>query len=128
MKRRGSLFRRKTEVSYALQWIEECMVNTNRWIHVQSSEEEERPIAPTPPASPQSWFSEGNGGFPGGATSSLPFSAWGSLFEIVSPTAEDHILEYAVLLVRIKNDGQLVLLTDDVTLKIKALKEVSLHS
>ncbi|GFY85483.1 forkhead-associated (FHA) domain-containing protein [Actinidia rufa] len=59
MKRRGSLFRRKTEVSYALQWIEECMVNTNWWIHVQSSEEEERPIAPTPPASPQSWFSEG---------------------------------------------------------------------
>ena len=126
MKRRGSLFRRKTEVSYALQWIEECMVNTNWWIHVQSSEEEERPIAPTPPASPQSWFSEGNGAFPSGATSSLPFSAWGSLFEVVSPTAENYILEY-VLLMRNKNDGQLVLLTDDVTLKIKVLTEVSLH-
>ncbi|GMP79183.1 hypothetical protein CsSME_00034832 [Camellia sinensis var. sinensis] len=124
MNRRGSLFRRLTEVSSALQWIEECMVNTNWWIHVQSLEEEGRPIAPTPPASPQSRFSEGNGGlFPDGPASSVPFSAWWSLLEIVSPTAEDHILECALLSRRINNDGQLVLLTNDVTLKIKAMAE-----
>ncbi|KAI8002617.1 FHA domain-containing protein PS1 [Camellia lanceoleosa] len=124
MNRQGSLFRRLTEVSSALQWIEECMVNTNWWIHVQSLEEEGRPIAPTPPASPQSRFSEGNGGlFPDGPASSVPFSAWWSLLEIVSPTAEDHILECALLSRRINNDGQLVLLTNDVTLKIKAMAE-----
>ncbi|KAE9457517.1 hypothetical protein C3L33_10577, partial [Rhododendron williamsianum] len=123
LNRRGSLFRRKTEAASALQWIEECMVNTSWWIHVQSSEEEGRPIAPTPPASPMSQFSEGNCGFPGGAASQIPFSPWGSLLEIVSPTAEDHILEYALLSRRTMNHGQLVLLTNDVTLKIKSMAE-----
>lgn len=37
LKRRGSLFRRISEVSLVLQWIEECMVKTKWWIHVQSS-------------------------------------------------------------------------------------------
>ncbi|CAK9185639.1 unnamed protein product [Ilex paraguariensis] len=82
-----SLFRRKTQVSSALQWIEECMLNNESWIHVQSSVEE------------------------------------GSLLEIVSPTAEDHILECALFFRNIKNDGQLVLLSDDITLKIKAMAE-----
>ncbi|KAL6315495.1 hypothetical protein AAG906_000790 [Vitis piasezkii] len=122
LKRRGSLFRRISEVSLVLQWIEECMVKTKWWIHVQSSIEEGRPIAPTPPASPPR-FSEGSGGFISGTTSSVPFSACGSLMEIVSPTAEDHILECALFFRRIKNDGQLVLLTNDVTLKIKAMAE-----
>lgn len=103
------------------------MVNTSWWIHVQSSEEEGRPIAPTPPASPMSQFSEGNCGFPGGAASQIPFSPWGSLLEIVSPTAEDHILEYALLSRRTMNHGQLVLLTNDVTLKIKSMAEVRLQ-
>ncbi|KAF7141100.1 hypothetical protein RHSIM_Rhsim06G0097300 [Rhododendron simsii] len=123
LNRRGSLFRRKTEAASALQWIEECMVNTSWWIHVQSSEEEGRPIEPTPPASPMSQFTEGNCGFPGGAASQIPFSPWGSLLEIVSPTAEDHILEYALLSRRTMNHGQLVLLTNDVTLKIKSMAE-----
>ncbi|RVX13129.1 FHA domain-containing protein PS1 [Vitis vinifera] len=122
LKRRGSLFRRISEVSLVLQWIEECMVKTKWWIHVQSSIEEGRPIAPTPPASPPR-FSEGSGGFISGTTSSVPFSACGSLMEIVSPTAEDHILECALFFRRIKNDGQLVLFTNDVTLKIKAMAE-----
>ena len=124
LKRRGSLLRRTSEASLVLQWIEECMVKTKWWIHVQSSVEEGRPIAPTPPASPRPRFSEGSEGFTGCMTISLPFSACGSLMEIVSPTAEDHILEYALFFKKIKNDGQLVLLTNDVTLKIKAMAEV----
>ncbi|XP_059631909.1 FHA domain-containing protein PS1 [Cornus florida] len=123
MKRRGSLFRRTTEISSVLEWIEECMVNTKWWIHVQSSVEEGRPVAPTPPASPLYRFSEGSVGFPDGAPSTMPFSAYGSLLEIVTPTAEDHILECALLFRRTKNDGQLVLLSNDVTLKIKAMAE-----
>nr|DAD39280.1 TPA_asm: hypothetical protein HUJ06_013603 [Nelumbo nucifera] len=116
MKRRGSLFRRATEVSSVLEWIEDCMVKTKWWIHVQNSVEG-MPIAPTPPASPGSQLSEGSNG------GSVPFSSFGSLMEIVSPTAEDHILDCALLFKRIKNDGQLVLLTNDVTLKIKAMAE-----
>lgn len=98
-----------------LEWIEECMVRTPWWIHVQSSMEEGRHIAPTPPASPQSRFSQGSEGFPCGT---------GSFLEIVSPTAEDHILEYALSYRKMNRDGQLILLTNDVTLKIKAMSEV----
>lgn len=123
LNRRGSLFRRKTEASAALQWIDECMVNTSWWIHVQSSEEEVRPMAPTPTTYPKSPFSEGNFGFPGGVATLSPFSPWGSVIEIVSPTAEDHILEYALLSRRTMSHGQLVLLTSDVTLKIKSMAE-----
>ncbi|XP_043705922.1 FHA domain-containing protein PS1 isoform X3 [Telopea speciosissima] len=122
LKRRGCLFGRESDVSSVLKWIEECMVKTKWWIHVQSSVEETRPIAPTPPASPG--FSEAsNGGFAGGSTCSVPFSSFGSLSEIVSPTAEDHILECALLFKRIKIDEQIILLSNDVTTKIKAMAE-----
>ncbi|KAH8490206.1 hypothetical protein H0E87_022651 [Populus deltoides] len=123
LKRRSSLFRKKTEASLVLEWIEECMVTTPWWIHVQSSMEEGRHIAPTPPASPQSRFSQGSEGFPCGTVSSVPFPAHGSFLEIVSPTAEDHILEYALSYRKMNRDGQLILLTNDVTLKIKAMSE-----
>lgn len=123
LKRRSSLFRRKTEASMLLEWIEECMVRTPWWIHVQSSVEEGRHIAPTPPASPPSRFSQGSEGFPCGSGSSVPFPAHGSLLEIVSPTAEDHILEYALSYRKMNRDGQLILLSNDVTLKIKAMAE-----
>ncbi|TXG53148.1 hypothetical protein EZV62_022317 [Acer yangbiense] len=115
LKRRGGLFRRTTEISSVLEWIEECMVKTEWWINIQSSAEELMPIGPTPPASPQSRFSDGS-------TSWGPFSSYTSLTEIVSPTAEDHILDYG-LLYRKMNGGQLVLLSNDVTLKIKAMSE-----
>lgn len=115
LKRRGSLFRRTTEASLVLEWIEECMVKTKGWIHVQSSFEEDRALAPTPPALPQSSYSEGKVGSSYGT---------GSLTEIVSPTAEDYTLDYALLYRKIKNDGRIVLLSDDVTLKIKAMAEV----
>ncbi|XWS21888.1 hypothetical protein CRYUN_Cryun30bG0094500 [Craigia yunnanensis] len=122
LKQRGSLFRRTTEASSVLEWIEDCMVKSNWWIHVQSTMEEGGPIAPTPPATIQSQFSEGSVGNPFGTTRSAPFSARG-LMEIASPTAEDHILDCALLFRKMKGDGQAVLLSNDVTLKIKAMAE-----
>ncbi|KAL2335030.1 hypothetical protein Fmac_016243 [Flemingia macrophylla] len=114
MKRQFSIFRRISEASLALEWIEECMVKTNWWIHIQSSVDEGRMIAPTPPASPQTRFSE---------------ECWTSLasqkcsMEIASPTVEDHVLDFALLYRKNQNDGQLVLLSEDVTLKIKCMAE-----
>lgn len=121
MKRRGYLFRKTTEVSSALQWIEDCMLNTNWWIHVQSSVEEGRHLVPTPPASPLSTLKEESRDFP---FCSAPLSASVNLLEIVSPTSGDHILECALLFKKMKRDEQLVLLSDDVSLKIKAMAEV----
>ncbi|XP_075636315.1 uncharacterized protein LOC142608410 isoform X3 [Castanea sativa] len=123
LKRRGSLFRKRTEASLVLEWIEECMVKTKCWIHVQNSIEEARAIAPTPPATPQSCFGQGTMGFSCGKPSSMPFSSHWNLTEIVSPTEDDHILDCALLYRKMKNDGRLVLLSDDVTLKIKAMAE-----
>ncbi|XP_022772396.1 FHA domain-containing protein PS1 [Durio zibethinus] len=123
LKRRGSLFRRTTEASSVLKWIEDCMLKSKWWIHVQSTMEEGGPIAPTPPATPESQFSEGSMGNPFGTTRSAPFSARGGLMEIASPTAEDHILDCALLFRKMKSDGQFVLLSNDVTLKIKAMAE-----
>ncbi|PIN10905.1 hypothetical protein CDL12_16507 [Handroanthus impetiginosus] len=118
MKRQGSFFTRTTEVSAALQWIQESMAVAKWWIHVQTSAEEGRLIPPTPPASPH-WFSDEKGPF---SVGSKPFSPY-NLQEIVTPTAADHILECALLFRRTKNEGQLVLLSDDVALKIKAMAE-----
>ncbi|CAL9763461.1 unnamed protein product [Musa acuminata subsp. burmannicoides] len=102
LKRRESLFGGSTKLlaSKALQWIEGCMVKTNWWIHVQSSAET-MTVAPTPPVSPR--------------TLSLP--------EIDSPSAEDHILDCALSFKKAKRDGQLVLLSNSITLKIKAMAE-----
>lgn len=122
MKRRGNLFRRTTDVCAALEWIEDCMVNAQSWIHVQSSIEDVRPIAPTPRASPSSCDMDMAEKF---SFSSVPFSPCGSWLDIVSPTTEDHILECALFFRRIRNNWQLVLLSNDVTLKIKAMAEVS---
>ncbi|KAL7118134.1 hypothetical protein ACP275_03G116200 [Erythranthe tilingii] len=108
--RHGSFFTRTTEVSAALQWIEDTMSVSKAWIHVQSSAEECSLIPPTPPAHR---FCEGNNGI---------FSPY-SLQEVVTPTAADHILESALFFKRTRNDGQLVILSDDVTLKIKAMAE-----
>ncbi|KAM5562046.1 hypothetical protein ABKV19_017321 [Rosa sericea] len=123
LKQRGSLFRKKTEACLVLEWIEECMVKTNWWIHVQSSLEDGRLIAPTPPASPQSLFSENSWGLTSGTTSSFPFLRSWSSMELVSPAAEDHILDCALLHRKMSNEGQLVLLSSDITLKIKAMAE-----
>uniref|UniRef100_A0A0V0H9T7 Putative ovule protein n=1 Tax=Solanum chacoense TaxID=4108 RepID=A0A0V0H9T7_SOLCH len=97
------------------------MVNAKSWVHVQSCVEETRPVAPTPPATaPPYFFNEENGIFPVGSVLSSPHCG---LAEIVSPTEEDHILEYALLFKRTNRDGQLVLLSNDLTMKIKAMAE-----
>lgn len=125
MKKRGNLFRRNPEVCSVLEWIEQCMINAQSWIHVQSSLEDPRPIATTPPATPlfnNAHEVEKTQKFP---ISSVPFSSpCGSWLDILSPTTEDHILECALFFRRIKSNGQLVLLSNDVALKIKAMAEV----
>ncbi|KAG9444001.1 hypothetical protein H6P81_015341 [Aristolochia fimbriata] len=119
LKRRGSWFKKSAVVSSILQWIEDCMVKTNWWIHVQSSGES-LPVAPTPPSSPRSWFSDGSSEMGVGPAGGVHGRR---LQEIVSPTAEDHVLECALLFKKIRTDGQLVLLTNDTSLKIKAMAE-----
>ncbi|KAK7364599.1 hypothetical protein VNO80_13336 [Phaseolus coccineus] len=113
MMRQFKIFRRTSEASLALEWIEECMVKTNFWIKIQSSVDEGRLTAPTPPASPQTQFSEES-------ETSLSYQ---KCVEIASPTVEDHILDFALLYRRNQNDGQVVLLSEDITLKIKCMAE-----
>ncbi|GAA0170315.1 hypothetical protein LIER_24607 [Lithospermum erythrorhizon] len=118
IKRSGGFFSRTNEASSALQWIEDCKENEKWWIHVESYEEEERTIAATPPAAtPLSWFRGENWMF-----SINWFSPSDTLRDTISPTLYDHILECASL-VRTSMNGRLVLLSDDVTLKIKAMAE-----
>ncbi|CAN6893256.1 unnamed protein product, partial [Brassica oleracea] len=91
------LLRRRAEIaSSALDWIEECKVNTKWWIQLQSlSEETKATAAPTPPVTPQS-----NGS-----------------------TSDDQVLECALLYRNLNIYENLVLLSNDVTLKIKAMAE-----
>ncbi|KAF8018252.1 hypothetical protein BT93_H3216 [Corymbia citriodora subsp. variegata] len=116
LKRRTSLFRRTTEVSSALQWIEDTMVNLKWWIHVQRSIEEGMSIAPTPPATPHCIFGDASETF----SAATP---GGSVIDIISPTTEDHILESALFYRKTNPNGQLVLLSNDISLKIKAMAE-----
>ncbi|XP_074279557.1 FHA domain-containing protein PS1 isoform X2 [Silene latifolia] len=110
LNRQVSFFRRNTEVQSALEWIQECMLRTGWWIHVQNSTEEGRPVAPTPPASPHhSQF--------------YALSGFESQRELFSPTVEDDLLDYALGFRKNNLDGQLVLLSNDVTMKIKAMAE-----
>ncbi|TKY51537.1 FHA domain-containing protein PS1 [Spatholobus suberectus] len=111
MKQQFRILRRTSEASLALEWIEECMEKTRWWIQIQSSMEECRLTAPTAPASPQTHFIEESWAFPGFKSSK----------ECVSPTLEDHTLDCALQYRRKENVGQLVLLSDDVTLKIKSM-------
>ncbi|KAJ4875495.1 FHA domain-containing protein PS1 [Raphanus sativus] len=113
MKRaRCLLFSRTAEMaSSALDWIEECKVSTKWWIQLQNPSEETRATAPTPPVTSQS-----NG-------DSFPFSLDCNSYapEIDSPTSEDQVLECALLHRNRNIDAQLVVLSNDVTLKIKAM-------
>ncbi|XP_017244092.2 FHA domain-containing protein PS1 [Daucus carota subsp. sativus] len=117
MKRRGYLFTKAREISSALQWIEDCMKNTNWWIHIESLMEEGRHLTPALSLSTTEIEMEDL------TFSSASFSASLSLLEIVSPTPGDHILECALLNRGMKNGENLVILSDDVSLKIKAMAE-----
>ncbi|KAH6755214.1 hypothetical protein C2S53_017472 [Perilla frutescens var. hirtella] len=108
-----SFLSRMIGASATLQWVEDCMVSTKWWIHVQSSTEEGRLVPPTVSAC---WFSEDKGTF---SVGSIPLSPH-TLQEISTPTVTCHILESALFFKQIMN-GQLVLLSNDVTLKIKAI-------
>ncbi|GER37806.1 forkhead-associated domain-containing family protein [Striga asiatica] len=122
MLRRASFFTRTREIYEALQFIKESMTVAKWWIHVQSSAEEIGLLPPTPPASTSPhWFSEDR--WVNSIGSSTPFSPCSLLQEIVTPTAGDHILDYALCCRKIRKDGQIVLLSDDLTLKIKAMAE-----
>lgn len=121
LKRCQGILSRGTKASSILQWIEECMVKSSWWIHVQSTSET-FPAAPTPPVTPRS-LCEGSTGLSATSFNLTGFSTCASLMEIVSPTTEDHILDCALLFKRIKSDGQLILLTSSTTLRIKAMAE-----
>ncbi|KAK8958514.1 hypothetical protein KSP40_PGU011272 [Platanthera guangdongensis] len=121
LKRCQGILSRGTKAYSILQWIEECMMKSSWWIHVQSTSET-FPAAPTPPVTPRS-LCDGSTGFSTTSFNLTGFSTHGCLMEIVSPTTEDHILDCALLFKRIKSDGQLVLLTSSTTLRIKAMAE-----
>ncbi|CAM8930142.1 unnamed protein product [Rhodiola kirilowii] len=121
MNQHASLFRGTTKASAALQWLEDCLVNTKWWIHVQSFFEEVRHLAPTPPASPKLHNSYIQTGIKSWKT--LPI--FRSFSEVPSPKAEeDHILEYALQQMRSINDNErIVILSNDTSLRIKAMAE-----
>ncbi|KAL2995196.1 hypothetical protein AAZX31_10G203700 [Glycine max] len=110
MKQKFRIFRTTSEASLALEWIEECLEKTRWWIHIQSSMEEFRLTALTHHASPQTRFIEESWAFPGF-----------TLKKCASPKVEDHILDSALQYGRKENVGQLVLLSSDVSLKIKSM-------
>ncbi|KAK7379811.1 hypothetical protein VNO78_34334 [Psophocarpus tetragonolobus] len=109
MKQQYRIFRTTSEASLALEWIEECMEKTSWWIHIQSSKEECRQTAP---ASPQTRFIEESWAFHSSMISN----------KCASPTVEDHILDCALQCRGKENVGQLVLLSDDVTTKVKSME------
>ena len=125
MKRHESLFRKKKKAAFSvLQWIEECMVRSSWWIHVQSSLET-MPVASTPPATPLSEFDDGSDEMGAGTSNPMAFCTCRSLMEIENPTAEDHILVLSCLR-ELKMMGSLYC-SQTVTLKIKAMAEVNLQ-
>ncbi|KAH6785345.1 hypothetical protein C2S51_037800 [Perilla frutescens var. frutescens] len=116
--RSASFLSRMIEASATLQWIEDCIVSTKCWVRVQSSVEEGGLILPALPIALARRFREDRGA---SSIGSIHFSPY-SLQEIVTLTAADHILESALFFKQTMNE-QLVLLSDDVTLKIKAMAE-----
>lgn len=116
--KRQKTSKKQNEVQGILRWVEDCMVKIGWWIHVQKSTES-LPVGVTPPASPHSRLSDGSND----AASSVAFSSYGNFVDVLSPTAEDHILECALRFKKLATDGNVVLLTNDVALKIKAMAE-----
>ncbi|XP_066335041.1 uncharacterized protein [Miscanthus floridulus] len=125
MKQREGLFRRSTKATTILQWIEECMATESWWIHVQSSADM-FPVAPTPPATPSAQRIDEE--IEIGSASFNPMAAFFSprssaLADIVSPRPEDRVLDCALVFSRLRSDEKVVVLSNSVTLKIKAMAE-----
>ncbi|XP_057819926.1 FHA domain-containing protein PS1 [Cryptomeria japonica] len=110
--------RKGKEAQAILRWIEQCMINKGWWVHVQNSAECFS-VGDTPLASPRSDLTAGSND----TSTSVAFSSYGSFGDVLSPIAEDHVLEYALLHKIIANDGHVVLLSNDVGLKVKAMAE-----
>ncbi|WVZ54046.1 hypothetical protein U9M48_004912 [Paspalum notatum var. saurae] len=126
MKQREGLFRRSTKATSILQWIEECMATESWWIHVQSSSEM-LPVAPTPPATPSAQSIDEAIRVGSGASSFSPMAFFSpgsfALADIMSPRPEDRVLDCALLLNKLRSDHSIVVLSNSVTLKIKAMAE-----
>ncbi|CAL1409976.1 unnamed protein product [Linum trigynum] len=137
LKRTGRLFRRRnTAASKVLEWIEECELKTEWWIHVQTSIDESA-VPPTPPASPESgggssrtkWYTP-----PFSSMTTPPASPesgttsktkWYSPFSSMpSPRREDHVLSSALFYKKLCRDGErVVLISHDPDLLFKAMLE-----
>jgi hypothetical protein len=127
MKQREGLFRLSTKATSILQWIEECMATESWWIHVQSSANM-FPVAPTPPATPSAQRIDeeieiGSSSFNPLASFFSPRSS-AALADIVSPRPEDRVLDCALVFSRLRSSEKVVVLSNSVTLKIKAMAEV----
>ncbi|KAM0868863.1 hypothetical protein ACQ4PT_041038 [Festuca glaucescens] len=134
MKQREGLFKRSTKATSILQWIEDCMANESWWIHVQSSSEM-LPVAPTPPATPtETQRNDGEREAAAAGTLNTMLSLFSprsftgifsprSLTDIISPRTEDRVLDCALLFNKLGGSQNMVILSNSVTLKIKAMSE-----
>ncbi|KAL5676810.1 hypothetical protein ACJX0J_012941, partial [Zea mays] len=126
MKQREGLFRRSTKATSILQWIEECMARESWWIHVQSSADM-FPVAPTPPATPSAQRIDEEIEISSGSFNPMmalfgPRSS-AALADMISPRPEDRVLDCALLVSRVRSNEKVVVLSNSVTLKIKAMAE-----
>ncbi|TVU00916.1 hypothetical protein EJB05_53647 [Eragrostis curvula] len=123
MKQREGLFRRSSKATSILQWIDECMENESWWIHVQSSSEM-FPIAPTPPATPSSaQCIDEEIKISSGSFNPMALFSPRSFVDIISPKPEDRVLDCALLFKKLRSGQNMVILSNSITLKIKAMAE-----
>lgn len=122
LKKRERLFRMLSKATSMLQWINECMEKESWWIHVQSSTEM-LPVAPTPPATPTALCNNGEREISAGTFNPIALFSPRSFSDIVSPKTEDRVLDCALLFNKLKGNQNIVILSNSVTLKIKAMAE-----
>ncbi|CAL1363458.1 unnamed protein product [Linum trigynum] len=138
LKRTGRLFRRNTAASKVLEWIEECELKTEWWIHVQTSIDESA-VPLTPPASPESGIGGGSSRMkwytpfssmtppasPESGTGTTSKTKWYSPFSSMpSLRREDHVLSSALFYKKLCHGGeQVVLISHDPDLLFKAMLE-----
>ncbi|KAL6658329.1 hypothetical protein ACP70R_003915 [Stipagrostis hirtigluma subsp. patula] len=122
LKQREGLFRRPSKATSILQWIEECMENESWWIHVQSSSDM-LPVAPTPPATPTMQFNDEDIEIAAGSFNPMALFSPRSFADIISPKPEDRVLECALLFNKLRSKQNIVVLSNSITLKIKAMAE-----
>ncbi|KAF0895817.1 hypothetical protein E2562_016550 [Oryza meyeriana var. granulata] len=122
MKQRERLFRMSSKATSILQWINECMEKVSWWIHVQSSYEM-LPVAPTPPATPRPVCNDEERKMSATTFNPIALFSLRSFTDIISPKTEDRILDCALLFNKLKSNQNSVILSNSITLKIKAMAE-----